>query len=51
MMHGFTENYVKVRAKYDPMLVNELTKVVLSAIIDGEPMLVDVTAVEEVLQH
>jgi threonylcarbamoyladenosine tRNA methylthiotransferase MtaB len=51
MMHGFTENYVKVRAKYDPILVNELTKVVLSAIIDGEPMLVDVAAVEEVLQH
>ena len=26
-MHGFTENYVKVRAKYDPLLVNELRSV------------------------
>ena len=26
MMFGFTENYVKVTAKYDPMRVNELTK-------------------------
>jgi threonylcarbamoyladenosine tRNA methylthiotransferase MtaB len=24
MIHGFTENYIRVTAKYDPMLVNEL---------------------------
>ncbi len=24
MIHGFTENYIRVSAKYDPMLVNEL---------------------------
>ena len=29
MMHGFTENYIRVIAKYDPMLVNELRKVKL----------------------
>ena len=23
-MHGFTENYIRVRAKYDPVLVNEI---------------------------
>jgi len=32
MMHGFTENYVRVAAKYDPMLINETKKVVLSSI-------------------
>lgn len=51
MMHGFTENYVKVRAKYDPVLVNELTQVVLTEIIDGDPLLVEVKEVEEVLKH
>ncbi|MTI33204.1 tRNA (N(6)-L-threonylcarbamoyladenosine(37)-C(2))-methylthiotransferase MtaB [Xanthovirga aplysinae] len=30
MMHGFTENYVRVKAKYDPILINELKKVKLS---------------------
>jgi threonylcarbamoyladenosine tRNA methylthiotransferase MtaB len=34
MMHGFTENYIRVAAKYDPMLVNELKKVTLSKISD-----------------
>ncbi|SHH74768.1 threonylcarbamoyladenosine tRNA methylthiotransferase MtaB [Chryseolinea serpens] len=29
MMHGFTENYIRVVAKYDPVLVNELRKVKL----------------------
>ena len=31
-MHGFTENYVRVVAKYDPLLVNELKRVELSGI-------------------
>ncbi len=31
-MEGFTENYVRVTAKYDPMLVNELKTVTLAAI-------------------
>ena len=30
MMHGFTENYIRVAAKYDPMHVNSLKKVVLT---------------------
>lgn len=29
-MQGYTENYVRVTAKYDPMLTNELKKVRLS---------------------
>ena len=32
MMHGFTENYVRVAAKYDPMLINELKTVTLKSI-------------------
>lgn len=35
MMFGFTENYVKVTAKYDPVLVNELKKIRLTG-INGE---------------
>ncbi|HYH56657.1 MAG TPA: tRNA (N(6)-L-threonylcarbamoyladenosine(37)-C(2))-methylthiotransferase MtaB [Anseongella sp.] len=31
-MHGFTPNYIKVAAKYDPLLVNELKSVRLTAI-------------------
>jgi threonylcarbamoyladenosine tRNA methylthiotransferase MtaB len=31
-MHGFTENYIRVSANYDPLLVNELKKVRLAAI-------------------
>lgn len=31
-MHGFTENYIRVAAKYDPMLINALKTVTLSEI-------------------
>ncbi|WP_194774756.1 tRNA (N(6)-L-threonylcarbamoyladenosine(37)-C(2))-methylthiotransferase MtaB [Pararhodonellum marinum] len=33
-MHGFTENYIRVAAKYDPLLINEVKKVTLSEIND-----------------
>lgn len=32
MMHGFTSNYVRVAAKYDPLLINEIRKVKLTDI-------------------
>src|SRR6202000_1356357 len=48
-MHGFTPNYVKVRAKYDPVLVNELKAVHLTNIsYDGD---VEITEREEILVH
>ncbi|MCJ8209666.1 tRNA (N(6)-L-threonylcarbamoyladenosine(37)-C(2))-methylthiotransferase MtaB [Mucilaginibacter sp. RS28] len=48
-MHGFTRNYVKVRAKYDPVLVNELRNVKLTGIsAEGE---VDIMEPEEILVH
>src|SRR5699024_3049193 len=28
-MHGYTENYIRVRAKYDPVLVNDVKSVQL----------------------
>ncbi|WP_297337063.1 tRNA (N(6)-L-threonylcarbamoyladenosine(37)-C(2))-methylthiotransferase MtaB [Algoriphagus sp.] len=31
-MHGFTENYIRVAAKYDPMLINETKLVTLDSI-------------------
>lgn len=31
-MHGFTENYVRVSAKYDPLLINELKTIQLTEI-------------------
>jgi len=48
-MHGFTPNYVKVRTKYDPVLVNELKMVYLTNISpDGD---VEITESEDVLVH
>lgn len=48
-MHGFTRNYVKVRTKYDPVLVNELKTVYLTNISpDGD---IEITESEEVLVH
>ncbi len=49
MMHGFTRNYVKVKAKFDPVLVNELKQVKLTSIAaDGD---VEITEGEEILVH
>lgn len=48
-MHGWTENYVRVTAKYDPMLINEMKSVKLSSINDK--MLVEVEEVEEYVMH
>ncbi|KIA96852.1 2-methylthioadenine synthetase [Pedobacter kyungheensis] len=48
-MHGFTKNYLKVRAKYDPVMVNELKAVKLVAITaDGE---VEVAELETAYAH
>lgn len=48
-MHGWTENYVRVTAKYDPMLINETKQVSLSSINDK--MLVEVEEVGEYVVH
>ena len=45
MMHGFTENYIRVAAKYDPVLINELKLIELREI--NERGVVEVNDVEE----
>jgi threonylcarbamoyladenosine tRNA methylthiotransferase MtaB len=37
VMYGFTNNYIKVKTNYDPMLVNEIVEVEITA-IDNEDM-------------
>ncbi len=49
-MHGFTENYVRVTAKYDPLLIHELKQVRLTG--TNEQGLMEVAEVEApVLLH
>jgi threonylcarbamoyladenosine tRNA methylthiotransferase MtaB len=31
-MHGFTENYIRVQAAYDPLLINEMRRVRLTSV-------------------
>lgn len=50
MMHGFTENYIRVAAKYDPLLINELKHVVLTSINEKGHVEVE-EAEREVLSH
>jgi threonylcarbamoyladenosine tRNA methylthiotransferase MtaB len=48
-MHGFTRNYVKVKARFDPILVNEIRSVHLTSIHpDGD---VEITESDEILVH
>jgi threonylcarbamoyladenosine tRNA methylthiotransferase MtaB len=50
MMFGFTENYIRVTAKYDPILVNDLKRLRLKSI--NEKGLVELEEVcTEVLAH
>ncbi len=48
-MHGFTENYVRVTARFDPVLINELKTVQLTGI--NEKGLMEVEELEETLVH
>ncbi|HRJ30828.1 MAG TPA: tRNA (N(6)-L-threonylcarbamoyladenosine(37)-C(2))-methylthiotransferase MtaB [Cyclobacteriaceae bacterium] len=50
LMHGFTENYIRVAAKYDPILINELKTVRLTSINNAGLMEVE-EANQEVLHH
>ena len=49
VMHGFTQNYIRVAAKYDPLLINEIKKVRLAAI--NEKGFVDIEEVELLVSH
>lgn len=49
LMHGFTENYIRVGAKYDPVLINETKDVVLSGFHKNGNMMVN--EFQELLTH
>jgi threonylcarbamoyladenosine tRNA methylthiotransferase MtaB len=50
LMHGFTENYIRVSAKFDPLLINELKAVKLDSIgADGHVYVSEADV--EVLAH
>lgn len=49
MMHGFTENYIRVGAQFDPMLINELKRVRLTNINEEGIMLAEELTVETLL--
>lgn len=48
-MYGFTENYIRVSAKYDPVLINELKTVILTEVDPDGTMRVEETS--ELLIH
>jgi threonylcarbamoyladenosine tRNA methylthiotransferase MtaB len=50
MMHGFTENYIRVAAKYDPILINELKRIRLTG-INSKGIMEAEEAIREVLFH
>ena len=49
-MYGFTENYVKVRFPYDPLLVNEVVDVVIGEFGPDQTMECDIK-IEKPLEH
>jgi threonylcarbamoyladenosine tRNA methylthiotransferase MtaB len=50
-MHGFTENYVRISAKYDPMLVHELKRVKLTHLNELGLMEVEEVEAPAILHH
>ena len=49
LMHGFTDNYIKVSCQYDPLLVNEIKLVSLNAINSIGEM--DIVESNEIIVH
>lgn len=49
LIQGYTENYIRVEAKYDPLLINETKNIVLTKISESGNMAIE--EVEEVLEH
>ncbi|WP_367914941.1 tRNA (N(6)-L-threonylcarbamoyladenosine(37)-C(2))-methylthiotransferase MtaB [Leadbetterella sp. DM7] len=48
-MNGFTPNYIRIVAQYDPLLINDVLPVRLKSV--NEDMLVEVEEPEEILVH
>jgi threonylcarbamoyladenosine tRNA methylthiotransferase MtaB len=49
IMEGFTSNYIRIKAKYDPVLINELKEIVMVSV--DEHTLMEITEKEEILAH
>jgi len=49
VMEGFTSNYIRVKARYDPVLINELKEIVMVAV--DENTLMEIVEKEEILSH
>ncbi|MEQ8240052.1 MAG: tRNA (N(6)-L-threonylcarbamoyladenosine(37)-C(2))-methylthiotransferase MtaB [Cyclobacteriaceae bacterium] len=49
VMEGFTSNYIRVKAKYDPVLINELKEIVMVSV--DEHTVMEITEKEEILAH
>jgi threonylcarbamoyladenosine tRNA methylthiotransferase MtaB len=49
-MHGYTENYVRVKAKYDPILVNEIKQVKISSVTSNGVCDVEEVSLEPALR-
>jgi threonylcarbamoyladenosine tRNA methylthiotransferase MtaB len=49
MMHGFTENYIRVALPFDPLVINEIQKVQLSSVTPA--MVVEGLISDEVTLH
>ena len=41
MMHGFTENYIRVGAQYDPLIINEVRRIKITKINEAGLALVE----------
>ncbi len=50
MMHGFTENYIRVRAHYDPLMINEMRRIKIMKINEAGLALVEDAQVEMAAQ-
>jgi threonylcarbamoyladenosine tRNA methylthiotransferase MtaB len=50
-MFGFTSNYVKVAAKYDPIRVNDVVKVQLTGISEDGLAIVEEVSAEMLAHH
>ena len=51
VMHGFTENYIRVAAKYDPLLVNEVKTLKLTSINAKGHVEVEEVESEQLVHH
>jgi penicillin V acylase-like amidase (Ntn superfamily) len=50
-MYGFTENYIKVKTPYDPLLVNEIQRVKLTGMNEEGLMMSQADLADQLPEH